>query len=587
MKYSSSRDRRALNALKAERVVVGTGTPNKSIGNNGDLQIRQIGNDIKLFVKYKSDWHGVDVGKSYEKIKKDLKNVLLQKDVSLNRNQVTTDDIISSGNLLIDCSGDISLDADGGEVYLKDNGATFGTFTTEGTRTSLYLYENAGASADDYLNILVGGSGATTLSTVDAGGQTGNMLLAPDGYLEFRAANNEAVIVDANCTNTTTSTNEGLEIDYDHTGISASGQNVGNRALQIALNSDSPTHVGAITNYAIFSSVAAGTSGTQTSYGLYNRVTGADNNTGIYNYITDGGEDIRMVSSANTSDYCTISTTTNGATTIATVDADAEAADFTLDIDGDITLDAEGSQVNFSDNGVLAAVINTANGRITQYGTAGSTDDYSQIATTTNGAMSITTVDAAGANADLAVNIDGDITLNSGTGVFIAQNGGTEFSVGKSAYAGMILGYQMIGESASHSSYSLTSSFAVPDSDMNVKFVAPPSGVVEITVQFLMDGGSGRYNYIGLSDNATYNSLGNSYETIMNLTDETDINTFQHSWVVTGLTAGTAYQYWLGVKCSHTTGSIHWGGTAASRYPDFIMKAVALPVATTDYAVYD
>ena len=294
-----------------------------------------------------------------------------------------------------------------------------------------------------------------------------------------------------------------------------------------------------------------------------------------------------MVSSANTSDYCTISTTTNGATTIATVDADATAADFTLDIDGDITLDAEGSQVNFSDNGVLAAVINTANGRITQYGTAGSTDDYSQIATTTNGAMSITTVDAAGADADLAVNIDGDITLNSGTGVFIAQNSGTEFSVGKSAYAGMILGYQMIGESASHSSYSLTSSFAVPDSDMNVKFVAPPSGVVEITVQFLMDGGSGRYNYIGLSDNATYNSLGNSYETIMNLTDETDINTFQHSWVVTGLTAGTAYQYWLGVKCSHTTGSIHWGGTAASRYPDFIMKAVALPVATTDYAVYD
>ena len=584
MKY---REPRVLDIQKASRTRVVNGIPHRNEGMEGDLAVAQFRSEVKLYIKNRGSWHGVSVGKAFDDIKKKAENAISKRDLKRDRMQIATNNIYSDANFTIDTSGDISLDADGGEVYIKDGGTTFGTFTTEGTRTSLYLYENAGASADDYFNILVGGSGATTLSTVDAGGQTGNMLLAPDGYLEFRAANNEAVIIDANCTNTTTSTNEGLEIDYDHTGISASGQNVGNRALQIALNSDSPTHVGATSNYAIFSSVSAGTSGTQTSYGLYNRVTGADNNTGIYNYITDGGEDIRMVSSANTSDYCTISTTTNGATTIATVDADAIAADFTLDIDGDITLDAEGSQVNFSDNGVLAAVINTANGRITQYGTAGDTDDYSQIATTTNGAMSITTVDAAGANADLAVNIDGDITLNSGTGVFIAQNSGTEFSVGKSAYAGMILGYQMIGESASHSSYSLTSSFAVPDSDMNVKFVAPPSGAVEITVQFGIDGTSGRYNYVGLSDNATYNSIGNSYEVSLNFTDETDQNTIQHMWVVTGLTAGTAYQYWLGAKSTHASGYIRWGGTASGRYQDFIMKAVALPAAVADYAVYD
>ena len=325
----------------------------------------------------------------------------------------TTFDVdAAAANLTFDVDGDINLDADGGEIYLKDNGTTFGEFTTASGRSTLKLYENAGASADDYFSILVQTAGATVISTVDAAGQSGNMIISPDGELELEAADNEAVIVDANCTATTTSTSYGLEIDYDHTGISASGQNVGNRALQINLNSDSPTHVGSTTNYGIFSSVVAATSGLQTSTGLYNRVTGADNNTGIYNYITDGGEDIRMVSSANTSDYCTISTTTNGATTIATVDADAEAADFTLDIDGDITLDADGSQVYFSNNGVLAAEISTANGRITQYGTSGSTDDYGYISTVTNGAMTIGTVDAAAAAGHITLDPDGDLIVS-------------------------------------------------------------------------------------------------------------------------------------------------------------------------------
>ena len=302
---------------------------------------------------------------------------------------------------------------------------------------------------------------------------------------------------------------------------------------------------------------------------------------------TDGNTDLKLTSSANVNDYCTITVGAEGATTIATVDADTEAADLTLDVDGDITLDADGSQVYFSNNGSLAAQISTANGRITQYGTSGSTDDFSTISCATNGAMTIATTDAAGANADFTLNVDGDITLNSVTGVFITQNNGTEFSVAKSSYAGMILGYQLIGESAVHSSYTFTTSFAVPDSAMNVKFVAPPSGAVEITVQFGIDGTSGRYNYVGLSDNATYNSIGNSYEVSLNFTDETDQNTIQHMWVVTGLTAGTAYQYWLGAKSTHASGYIRWGGTASGRYQDFIMKAVALPAAVADYAVYD
>ena len=86
---------------------------------------------------------------------------------------------------------------------------------------------------------------------------------------------------------------------------------------------------------------------------------------------TDGNTDLKLTSSANVNDYCSIIVGAEGATTIATVDADTEAADLTLDVDGDITLD-------------------------------------------------------------------------SGTGVFIAKKAGTEFSVANSAYAGMIIGYTRI-----------------------------------------------------------------------------------------------------------------------------------------------
>ena len=58
-------------------------------------------------------------------------------------------------------------------------------------------------------------------------------------------------------------------------------------------------------------------------------------------------------------------------------------------------------------------------------------------------------------------------------------------------------------------------------------------------------------------------------------------------WVVTGLTPGNAYEWWLGAKDTSGPGSVlRWGGTATNEYPPFIMKATALPAATADYAVY-
>ena len=61
----------------------------------------------------------------------------------------------------------------------------------------------------------------------------------------------------------------------------------------------------------------------------------------------------------------------------------------------------------------------------------------------------------------------------------------------------------------------------------------------------------------------------------------------QPHWVVTGLTAGTAYEWWFAAKTTIGTGGVlRWGGNATNKYPPFIMKATALPTAVADYAVY-
>ena len=224
------------------------------------------------------------------------------------------------------------------------------------------------------------------------------------------------------------------------------------------------------------------------------------------------------------------------------------------------------------------------------------TSDYFQIDTGTNGATSISTVDDDAEAAHLTLDVDGDIILDSHTGEFIAKKAGTEFSVANSAYAGMILGYTTVGIDAADDSYTLSSTMTCLDDALKVKFVAPPSGAVEIFAQIYLDA-SRRAVAVGLSDqNETTgyaaidfpNSADPTNEHVMALPPSSaGDSVLQPHWVVTGLTAGTAYEWWFAAKTTLGTGGVlRWGGYATNKYPPFIMKATALPAATTDYAVY-
>ena len=204
-----------------------------------------------------------------------------------------------------------------------------------------------------------------------------------------------------------------------------------------------------------------------------------------------------------------------------------------------------------------------------------------------SGDLTISSLDKIIAD-DFVVDSGASVELDAHNGNFVAKKAGIEFSVANSAYAGTILGYRLIGESHTHTSYTMTNSFAVPDSDMTVRFIAPPSGNVEYEVQAYLDVASNLSAYFGLSDNATYNTVGATYEHLVHKPDESDQNTVTWKVVETGLTAGSTYNRWFGAKVSSgTTSKIFYGGTATNRYADFIFKVTALPTAVSDFAVYD
>ena len=160
----------------------------------------------------------------------------------------------------------------------------------------------------------------------------------------------------------------------------------------------------------------------------------------------------------------------------------------------------------------------------------------------------------------------------------------------------MILGYTTVGIDAADDSYTLSSTMTCLDDALKVKFVAPPSGAVEIFAQIYLDA-SRRAVAVGLSDqNETTgyaaidfpNSADPTNEHVVSLPPSASGDSvLQPHWVVTGLTAGTAYEWWFAAKTTIGTGGVlRWGGNATNKYPPFIMKATALPTAVADYAVY-
>jgi len=166
-----------------------------------------------------------------------------------------------------------------------------------------------------------------------------------------------AVTVDQNFSVTDASTIVGIDIDIDKTGASTTDNSIyGIRCDidNITATNGTNTVIGASLTPTLTHAATAGTTlvkgaeivatgsspGNTTTRALDLTATGADFNQGIFMKIDNGGPDIKMLSSADSGDHCTIATGAAGATTLTTTDNGGANADLTFSIDGSFDVTA-------------------------------------------------------------------------------------------------------------------------------------------------------------------------------------------------------------------------------------------------------
>ena len=279
----------------------------------------------------------------------------------------------------------------------------------------------------------------------------------------------------------------------------------------------------------------------------------------------------------------------------------ATASDFTLDVGGDLTLDASGGDIKLETSGNTSINIDCGvSPAIRIFESAGGTD-YCDIATASSGVTTISTVDAAGADADFILDIDGDITLNSVSGNFIAEKAGTEFSAANSAYAGMILGYTEMAYGTTSGRYNTTTSFEVindnydhsdgaEDHFLGVTFVVPPSNNVEIEVYLPYVLNVDGILALGLATATDATTLKAKFEVAAWDVDESDTVQIVQRWVIDGSDSGMTGGAWSAgesktlycmAKEGTAGGRLYWGDGFIN-YGDMTMKATALPATIGD-----
>jgi hypothetical protein len=318
--------------------------------------------------------------------------------------------------------------------------------------------------------------------------------------------------------------------------------------------------------------------------------------------ISKEGTQLKLEYNAN--DYATLAVADTGDLTIATVGDGTTDSDLTLDADGDIFLDAvcaSGTGIKLKNAGTLFGYFDIHHSathlKIFENGGA-STDDYFNIGVYANGATTITTLDAGGATAHLTLDIDGSIIFDPADGNYIAKNNGTEFSVANSAYAGMILGYTRlegdVAGSGGEVTFEIQNSMTVEDASHEVTFKTPPSEKVEIEGTCVMNISSTDTRIsVGLSDNSTYNKVGEQFEYdnvgIVFSDDEIDDHVITFKFVLEAAqlaSVGSSNTFYIGFSTSGSTKTAYlaYGLRLPHNiaYHPFVLKATALPATIED-----
>jgi hypothetical protein len=192
-----------------------------------------------------------------------------------------------SGN--VDITGGLSFDAGTAVTSIDtDISSVSGSDDTLASAKAIKTYvdnqtTDLASEVTGTLPVANGGTGATSLTDNSVLTGTGTSAVTAESKLTF---DGQTLLINTDVTDTTTHTTVGAHIDYDATGIVATGQTGTNVGLDVDLNSNSPTMVGTVNNTGLDIDLTGGTSGTQKNVGIDVNVTGADTN---YSAILNGG----------------------------------------------------------------------------------------------------------------------------------------------------------------------------------------------------------------------------------------------------------------------------------------------------------
>ncbi len=194
----------------------------------------------------------------------------------------------------------------------------------------------------------VGVSGAANQLLTDDGDGTvtsesgltfdGNTLTVTDAVTDTNAGTFTAIDVNFDKTGTSTSDNTmiGLNLDMDNTSATNGTNTMVGVKLTPTLQHASAAGTTLVKGLEVTATGSA--PGNTTTRALDLVATGADFNQGVFMKIDNGGPDIKMLSSADNADFCTISTGASGEVTIATTDGGGAAGHINLEPDGDVVI---------------------------------------------------------------------------------------------------------------------------------------------------------------------------------------------------------------------------------------------------------
>jgi len=260
--------------------------------------------------------------------------------------KISGTDVDASGTVFIQERADAQADEAGkGQLWVDNQTPCELYFTTDAGNDIQITSGTSVASAATAVSMTNGSDNriATATGAAALNGEAnltfdGNTLTVTDAISDTNAGTFTAVDVNFDKTGASTSDNTmiGLNLDMDNTTATNGTNTMVGAKLTPTLQHASAAGTTLVKGIEI---TATGSGpGNTTTRALDLTATGADFNQGVFMKIDDGGPDIKMLSSADTGDFCTIATGANGALTITTTDDDGANGHINLTPDGDVII---------------------------------------------------------------------------------------------------------------------------------------------------------------------------------------------------------------------------------------------------------